>query len=93
MKIETVTYQINWAKFRRGYSFFVPCIDEKAARKEIAVISKRLKIPVVTKVVIEEGIKGLRVWRVWSKLVALATAVADIGILLGGYYHPRFIPG
>jgi siroheme synthase (precorrin-2 oxidase/ferrochelatase) len=63
MKIETVTYRIDWAKFRRGHSFFVPCIDDKAARKEIAAICKRLRIPVVTKVTIEDGIKGLRVWR------------------------------
>jgi hypothetical protein len=64
MKIETVTYQINWAKFRRGYSFFVPCIDEKAARETIAAISRRLKMTVVTKIVIVDGVKGLRVWRV-----------------------------
>ena len=64
MKIETVTYRIDWAKFRRGYSFFVPCIDAKAARKEIATICKRLKIPVATKLIIHDGIKGLRVWRI-----------------------------
>jgi hypothetical protein len=64
MKIETVTYRIDWSKFRRGHSFFVPCIDEKAARQTIAAISKRLKMATVTKVVIEDGIKGLRVWRV-----------------------------
>jgi hypothetical protein len=43
MKIETVTYQIDWSKFRRGYSFFVLCIDEKAARETIVAISRRLK--------------------------------------------------
>lgn len=64
MKIETITYRINWAKFRRGHSFFVPCIDEKAARKTLLAISSRLKMSIVTKVVIEEGVKGLRVWRV-----------------------------
>jgi hypothetical protein len=63
MKIETVTYRIDWGKFRVGYSFFVPCIDHMAARKTIAKITRRLKINVVTKVTIEEGIKGLRVWR------------------------------
>jgi hypothetical protein len=46
-----------------GHSFFVPCIDHKEARKTIARITRRLKIDVVTKVTIEEGIKGLRVWR------------------------------
>lgn len=63
MKIETVSYQINWRNFRKGYSFFVPCIDHEAARSSLAVVTKRLKIKTVSKVVIEDGIKGLRVWR------------------------------
>lgn len=64
MKIETVAFQINWKKFRPGYSFFVPCIDHEAARQTLAVVAKRLKIKTVSKVVIQDGIKGLRVWRV-----------------------------
>jgi hypothetical protein len=63
MKIETVSYQIEWRKFRKGYSFFVPCIDEKAAREELNRVAKRLKMDIVTKVVLLDGIKGLRVWR------------------------------
>jgi hypothetical protein len=63
MRIETIPYQINWRKFRKGYSFFVPCIDVDAARAEIARVTKRLKVEVITRVVIEEGVKGLRVWR------------------------------
>lgn len=63
MKIETVSYQINWSRFKRGTSFFVPCLDAKAARAEVHRVTKRLKIPVLTKVVIQDGIKGLRVWR------------------------------
>ena len=63
MKIETITYQIDWSKFRKGYSFFVPCIDHETARKVLKSVTKRLKIEVVTKVTIEDGIKGLRVWR------------------------------
>lgn len=64
MKIETVSYQINWSKFRKGYSFFVPCIDHRAAKKSVLTVAERLKMDVVTKVVIEDGIKGLRIWRV-----------------------------
>lgn len=64
MKIETVAFQINWRKFRPGYSFFVPCIDHSAARASLAAVTKRLKINTVSKVVIEDGISGLRVWRV-----------------------------
>ena len=63
MKIETVSYQIEWKKFRKGYSFFVPCINEKAAREELNRVAKRLKMDIVTKVVLLDGIKGLRVWR------------------------------
>lgn len=64
MKIETVSYQIEWKKFRKGYSFFVPCIDEKAAREELNRVAKRLKMDIVTKVILLDGIKGLCVWRV-----------------------------
>jgi len=64
MKIETLTYEINWAKFRKGYSFFIPCIDHRTARKVLKTVTKRLQINIVTKVVIQDGIKGLRVWRV-----------------------------
>jgi len=63
MVIETVAYRINWRKFRKGCSFFVPCIDTVAARKEVGQVMKRLKIEVITKVVLEDGVKGLRVWR------------------------------
>jgi tRNA A37 threonylcarbamoyladenosine dehydratase len=63
MKIETVSYQINWAKFRKGYSFFVPCIDHRAAKLSILETTHRLKIEVIMQVVIVEGVKGLRVWR------------------------------
>jgi hypothetical protein len=63
MKIETVTYRINWAKFHKGASFFIPCIDDGAARKQIARVTKRLGLNVVSKVVVNDGIKGIRVWR------------------------------
>lgn len=64
MKIEQVTYEIDWSKFHKGYSFFVPCIDHEAARTELNKVTKRLELRVLTKVTIEDGIKGLRVWRV-----------------------------
>lgn len=63
MKIETVHYEVNWAKFRRGYSFFVPCIDVPKAKQELGRVARRLKMELLMKVVIEDGVKGLRVWR------------------------------
>jgi len=64
MKIEKVTYQINWINFKKGYSFFIPCLDAKESRIKIEKETKRLKYPVVTKVVIEDGVRGVRVWRI-----------------------------
>lgn len=63
MRIERVTYEINWRKFRRGASFFVPCLDTEAAVREIKRITKRLKYDVLTKVVIEDNVRGVRTWR------------------------------
>jgi len=64
MRIETLTYNINWSRFRAGYSFFIPCIDCNKAKKTIQTIAKKQKINVVMRVVIEEGVRGIRIWRV-----------------------------
>lgn len=64
MRIEQIGYTIDWKKFYKGYSVFIPCIDVRAARAQITAAAERLKLNLVTKVVIEEGVKGLRVWRV-----------------------------
>ena len=47
-----------------GYSIFIPCIDTSVAKKDILRVTKRLKIEVITKLVIEEGVRGLRIWRI-----------------------------
>jgi hypothetical protein len=64
MRIESLTYNINWKRFRVGYSFFIPCIDCAKAKKAIQAIAKKQKTNIVMKVVIEEGVRGVRVWRV-----------------------------
>jgi hypothetical protein len=64
MLVEKVDYQINWTRFKAGWSFFVPCLHPPTARKIILTEIKRLKFKVVIKVVIESGVRGIRVWRV-----------------------------
>jgi hypothetical protein len=64
MQVEKVTYQINWKNFKGGYSFFIPCLDPRKSRKEIMQVLHRLRYRVVTKVVIEDGVRGIRIWRV-----------------------------
>jgi len=64
MKVEKVEYDVNWKSFKRGYSIFIPCLDPKTALKaEVLPFFKRVKMKVLTKVVIEEGVRGLRIWR------------------------------
>ena len=64
MLIERISYDINWKKFRRGTSFFIPCLDCTLAKNEVLKVTKRLKIDVLIKISIEDNIKGLRVWRI-----------------------------
>ena len=63
MLVERVSYNINWANFKRGTSLFFPCLDPRAAKEEVEPVFKRLKIKVLYKIVVEDGIRGLRVWR------------------------------
>jgi hypothetical protein len=64
MRIESLTYNINWKRFRVGYSFFIPCIDCDKAKKTIHTVARKQKANIVMRVVIEEGIRGIRIWRV-----------------------------
>ena len=63
MLVEGVSYNVNWQKFKRGRSITIPCLDSTKAKLEILQVTKRLKMQVLTKVVIEDGIQCLRVWR------------------------------
>lgn len=63
MLVESVSYQINWKAFKRGTSIFIPCIDPKTALVEIMATMKRHRLKVATKVVIQDGVRGVRIWK------------------------------
>jgi len=56
-------YQILWSEFKPGSSIFLPAIDTDAAVTAITKESERLEFEFVHKVVIEDNVKGIRVWR------------------------------
>lgn len=64
MVVDGINYEVNWRKFAVGASFFVPCIHAEQAKEDVQQAVRRFKFKVVTKVVIENRIRGLRVWRV-----------------------------
>lgn len=63
MRINGIDYNIDWRKFRVGWSFFVPCLQLDRSKYTILRATKRFGYKVLIKPVIEDGIKGLRVWR------------------------------
>ena len=64
MRIHGISFNVVWELFGVGTSFFIPCLDANEARKKVKEVANRLGYKIVTKSVIEENIKGLRVWRV-----------------------------
>jgi len=64
MQVQGVSYDINWKALKRGASIFLPCLDSKRARAQVLVVTKRLRIKILIKIVVEDGIKGLRIWSV-----------------------------
>ena len=64
LQIAAVDYDVQWGKFRKGTSLFFPCLDRKAAVKALKRVAAKQKIQVVIREVIEEGIRGVRMWRV-----------------------------
>jgi len=63
MKIHGISFEIDWAKFKPGRTFFIPCLDLEEAKREVKLVAKRLRYSIEMKGVVENGIKGLRVWR------------------------------
>jgi hypothetical protein len=64
MQVNGVSYNIEWRKFHVGWSFFLPCLRIEEGKQEVRVVMKRLKFRIAIKPVIEDGVKGLRVWRI-----------------------------
>ena len=64
MRIDGVTYQLNWEEFTVGSSFFVPCLNDVEAQDRVDRKMWRLGYTTISKLVIEDGVRGLRVWRV-----------------------------
>ena len=64
MRVHGLSFEIDWSKFKPGRTFFIPCLDLETAKKEVSAVVKRLKYSVEMRGVIENGVKGLRVWRI-----------------------------
>ena len=64
MRVNEINYEVDWTKFKQGRSFFVPCLDAEEAKAAVNSTMDRLGFEVKVKLVIENGFRGLRVWRI-----------------------------
>jgi hypothetical protein len=64
MLIHGLDFRVNWKNFVVGSSFFIPCLDTEEAKTQVLRTTKRLGYTVKTRVVVEKGIGGLRIWRI-----------------------------
>ena len=64
MKVFQTPILIEWGKFHPGTSFFIPCTDRREVERAVRQEAKRLRVNIITKHVVENGVLGLRVWRV-----------------------------
>ena len=63
MRVGEIDYDIDWRTFKKGRSMFFPCLDTVEAKRTIMGVCGRLRIKILMKVVIYDGIRGLRIWR------------------------------
>jgi hypothetical protein len=61
--VEGVNYHIDWYKFRYGASIFIPCLNTAATKRQMKRMFRRMGVKTLLKVTIEDGIQGLRIWR------------------------------
>jgi len=64
MLIHGLSFRVNWKNFVVGSSFFIPCLDTEGALTQVKRTTKRLGYKIKTQIVVEKGIRGLRVWRI-----------------------------
>jgi hypothetical protein len=64
LEIEGVQVQIEWQKFRIGTSFFLPCIAHERMIRSITQRAEDRGFRVKTLARIENGMWGIRVWRI-----------------------------
>ena len=63
MKIQSRLIEVDWSKFKPYSSFFIPCLDVEDMKQQVKAECKRMKFKVLIKVVTENRIRGIRVWR------------------------------
>lgn len=65
MKIHTINFEVDWDSFKPYSSFFIPALNTKQAKKIIREECDKRGFLIVSHVSVEDGVRGIRVWRVY----------------------------
>jgi hypothetical protein len=55
MRVNQLNYNIDWTKFKVGWSFFLPCLRTGEGKQEVLKVTNRFGFDVTIKVVIENN--------------------------------------
>lgn len=64
MMVEEINYTLDWTRFRKGQSIFIPCLKCVRAREVIAAKAAEIGVRILAKIVITDDVRGLRIWRI-----------------------------
>ena len=63
IQIHGIAFDIESDIFKPSSSFFIPCLNTKEEKRILRIACKHKKYKVRMKVVIENKVRGVRVWR------------------------------
>ena len=63
-KVNGVWYEVDWEKFTPGTSIFVPTLKVSQVRQKLYAAGMLTTGDLETRVTVENGVYGVRVWRV-----------------------------
>lgn len=61
---EGIPVVIEWHAMNLGASFFIPVLDTESVSEQVLSEAKKRKFKLVYKEVVENGMIGLRFWRI-----------------------------
>jgi hypothetical protein len=64
LDVDGLQVEIVWDEFITGSSFFIPCINERSLMTSVLAQARKFKMRITYKARIENGMWGVRFWRV-----------------------------
>jgi hypothetical protein len=60
---DRIKFVIPWDRFPKGASVFIPALDLQYTAKAVLKEAKEQNAEISTRIVVENGVMGVRIWR------------------------------